>query len=75
FNGKGMGYKTDEFELYIYDRWGEKIFYTNDPEKGWNGKMDGKDKVCMEGTYVYKFKVVELSGIEHKYIGIVLLLR
>ncbi len=75
FNGKGMGYKTDEFELYIYDRWGEKIFYTNDPEKGWNGKMDGKDKVCMEGMYVYKFKVVELSGIEHKYIGIVLLLR
>ena len=75
FNGYGLGFKTDEFELYIYDRWGEKIFYTTDSEKGWDGKVHGFDKICQEGIYVYKFKVVELNGIEHKYIGIVLLLR
>ena len=75
FNGYGLGFKTDEFELYIYDRWGEKIFYTTDSEKGWDGKVQGFDKICQEGIYVYKFKVVELNGIEHKYIGIVLLLR
>ena len=75
FNGKGIGYKTDDFELSIFDRWGEKIFNTTDSEKGWDGKMQRKDKVCMAGIYVYKFKLVELNGIEHKYVGTVLLLR
>ncbi|MEA3495455.1 MAG: gliding motility-associated C-terminal domain-containing protein, partial [Bacteroidota bacterium] len=27
------------FELQIYNRWGEKIFESNDQNKGWNGKF------------------------------------
>ncbi len=75
FNGKGMGFKTDEFQFFIYDRWGEKIFYTTDPEKGWDGKVQGKGEICQGGAYIYKFNVVELNGIAHKYVGIVLLVR
>ncbi len=75
FNGKGIGFKTDAFEMSIYDRWGERIFSTNDSEKGWDGKVQGKTKICMGGIYVYKFKVIELNGVEHKYVGTVLLLR
>ena len=26
----------------IYDRWGEKVFDTNDITKGWDGKYNGK---------------------------------
>ncbi len=73
FNGKGVGFRGFNFELSIYDRWGEKIFYTEDPNKGWDGKIAGK--VCMGGVYAYKFKVTELNNIEHKYVGTVLLLR
>ncbi len=75
FNGKGIGVRSDNFELYIYDRSGKKLFYTNDSNKGWNGKVDGKDKLCEGGVYVYKFRVKELNYIEHKYVGTVLLLR
>ncbi len=73
FNGKGIGFKTDEFALSIFDRWGEEIFHTKDPEEGWNGKYNGK--ICNEGIYVYKFKIVDLYNKEYMYVGTVLLLK
>lgn len=29
------------FKLDVYNRWGELIFSTSDPSKGWNGKLKG----------------------------------
>jgi gliding motility-associated-like protein len=52
FNGFGVGFQTDKFELTIFDRWGELIFHTTDSEQGWDGRMEGKDEICMEGIYV-----------------------
>lgn len=45
--------KPDNYCLMIFDRWGQKIFETNDRLKGWDGKKNG-NKV-KSGTYVYKF--------------------
>ena len=73
FNGKGTGFKTDDFELLIFDRWGELIFRTTDSEMGWNGYYNGK--FCMEGVYVYKFKVVEMNNKVHFFVGSVTLLK
>ncbi len=75
FNGQGVGLSSDNFELAIYDRSGKQLFYTTNPYKGWNGKAEGKDKLCEGGVYVYKFMVKELNNIEHKYVGTVTLLR
>ncbi|MFH0895280.1 MAG: gliding motility-associated C-terminal domain-containing protein, partial [Bacteroidota bacterium] len=30
-------------EFAIYDRWGNKVFFTDNPEIGWDGKMHGKE--------------------------------
>lgn len=35
----------------VYDRWGEKVFETNDITKGWNGRYKGRD--CDPGVYVF----------------------
>ncbi len=40
-----------DYELYIYDRNGAQVFYTNDVEEGWDGKYNGQE--CKNGTYVY----------------------
>jgi len=32
----------DKFHLVIYNRWGQKIFETSDPAKGWDGTFEGK---------------------------------
>lgn len=41
----------EEFELSISDRWGEQVFYSNDPSFQWDGTFKGKD--CSEGVYIY----------------------
>jgi gliding motility-associated-like protein len=75
FNGFGKGFQEDKYELFIYDRWGEQIFHSTDPETGWNGCVENKDEVCPSGTYVFMFKIVEDNNIEHKYVGTVTLVR
>jgi len=40
-----------EFNLLVYDRWGEKVFETQDINKGWDGKFKGKP--CDPGVFVY----------------------
>ena len=40
-----------DYELYIYDRNGAQVFYTNDVEEGWDGKYNGQE--CKMGSYVY----------------------
>lgn len=48
------------YELSIYNRWGELIFYSNDPEFAWDGTYNGA--VVKEGTYVYTLFYAELEG-------------
>ena len=42
------------FQCWVYNRWGRKVFYWNDPQKGWNGKIGGAD--AAEGPYFYVIK-------------------
>lgn len=37
-----LGFKIDQVKLSIYNRWGEKVFETNDLSVGWDGKYKGK---------------------------------
>jgi gliding motility-associated-like protein len=41
-----------KIDMKIYNRWGELVFETNDPEINWNGKdKNGND--CSDGVYLY----------------------
>lgn len=42
------------FEMWIYNRWGQEIFYTNDYNYGWDGQIDKKDGD--DGVYYYVTK-------------------
>jgi hypothetical protein len=47
----------------VFDRWGSKIFETNDPGAYWYGDVRGGKKVP-EGVYVYYIRLTTSSGIE-----------
>ncbi|HUM46332.1 MAG TPA: gliding motility-associated C-terminal domain-containing protein, partial [Chitinophagales bacterium] len=35
----------------IFNRWGQMVFHTNDPEQSWDGRFEGKLQAM--DTYVY----------------------
>ncbi|MFZ5551559.1 MAG: gliding motility-associated C-terminal domain-containing protein [Bacteroidota bacterium] len=47
-----VGEGVEEMTLYIFNRWGEVIFESNDVSKKWNGTFKGEK--CENGVYVYK---------------------
>ncbi len=47
-----------DFRLSIMDRWGKEIFYTENPDNGWNGSVNGGDYYVPPGNYVYFVRYV-----------------
>jgi gliding motility-associated-like protein len=43
---------TIKFTLQVYNRFGELVFNTSDPDKGWDGTYKGKP--CDNGTYIWQ---------------------
>ena len=63
-----------DYSLYIYDREGRQLFYTDDKEGTWDGTFNGKK--CQQGVYVW---VVSYRRLETDKVlqqkGTVVLLR
>ncbi len=62
-----------QFECWVFNRWGRKVFYWNDPTKGWDGTINGKP--ASPGAYFYVIKAKGSDGIEYKRKGDINLLR
>ena len=54
----------DHIELRVFNRWGDLMFETTDPDINWDG-FNIDNKKCNDGTYFYTVKVYEikLSGL------------
>ena len=61
------------FEMYIYNRWGEIMFYTDDITKGWNGRLNGKP--VMQDVYVWRADGIYLNGTPFELAGSITLLK
>jgi len=63
-----------EFEMIIFNRWGEIVFKSNSAQKGWDGK--GKNgEFFSPGNYLYYVNILDIEGARQEYRGNVLLLR
>lgn len=58
-------------EVYIYNRWGNLVFYTPNYQNDWRGTFQGKD--LPDGTYFYVIKLNNELG--EVFTGPLLLLR
>lgn len=68
----GFGLIEDDFQFYIFDRWGEVIYYTQTFQP-WDGTY--KAVPAEEGVYVYKVSVRDVFNKLHEFTGHVTLLR
>ena len=58
---KEKDYDFTSFEMKIFDRWGEKVFETTDPEEGWDGTFRGSE--LPPGAYLYNINwKVDING-------------
>lgn len=54
-----------EFDAYIFNRWGQKLYEWHDPAGGWDGKFNGKD--VKQGVY---FVLVKAKGADGRKYNI-----
>ena len=71
FKVYGVGF--NEFELLIYNRWGEIVYQTNNQYEGWDGKKNGNP--CQIDVYVYKIIYRGLGLSQKQKVGQVSLIR
>lgn len=64
---------SENFELQIFNRWGEIVFETSDPLEGWDGKH--KEQECPTGVYIWKVKFKSDSTKITEYSGHINLMR
>ncbi len=72
FFGKGLGIL--EYQLSIFDRWGNFIFSTNDINKGWDGKANGGIESSQQDVYIWKVQLKNIYLKQHNYTGTVTIL-
>ncbi len=65
--------QMDKYRFLIYDRWGKKIFETNDPMQAWDGKYKGTEQGSNTFTWycIYQFT----GQIERNAKGSLILIR
>lgn len=45
-----------DYELDIFNRWGERVFHSTDPEEAWIGNVNGGEHFAPIGMYSYRLK-------------------
>lgn len=79
-NGDGIndalqvfGEGISQVKLAIYDRWGQRIFYSEDVMKGWDGRFKGED--CKQDVYTYVLTYFGLNRKAYEKTGSINLIR
>ncbi|MBI2271818.1 MAG: PKD domain-containing protein [Bacteroidetes bacterium] len=73
--GSLIGVSEKEYNFYIFDRWGEKIWEGHDLEDGWDGTVNDGSKLAQTDTYVWLIKLKGIDGAQREYRGHINLLK
>ena len=60
--------QVSDFEIYIYNKWGQLIYMSNDMGDGWDGTFNGSPCQMDVYTYFMSYAASGLKGIESKMI-------
>ncbi len=75
FHGNGILLGIKSYKMEIWDRWGQLIFESYSPTKGWNGRADNNGKRVPAGVYVYTVNFTGPRGQPHEYKGYATVIR
>lgn len=75
FKGVGILPGIRNFRFQIWNRWGEMVYASEDPTKGWNGRKSNSGQEAPPGVYVVLVSFQGPRGDAHEYKGFVTLIR
>jgi len=62
------GFDPLDYELLIFNRWGEIVFESHNAEFGWDGSYAGSGKIAQDGTYTWVITFKTTATDERKKI-------
>lgn len=65
----------DKYEITIFNRWGEIIYFSTDPDIPWLGEVNGGNYYAQNDIYHYIVKVHGLDTFNYEYNGTVSVIR
>ncbi len=71
----GTGIDQKQYELVIFDRWGNLIFKSDNPAIGWDGRANGGTMIAQQDVYVWKINVAGSNTGRKRYTGNVNLIK
>ncbi|MDA8695676.1 choice-of-anchor L domain-containing protein [Flavobacteriales bacterium] len=63
------------FEINIFNKWGEEIFYSTDPDEVWTGNVKGGDHYAPNGLYNYRLRWKGSRTDAEEFSGTIELMR
>jgi gliding motility-associated-like protein len=71
----GVGIDPNNYDLMMFDRWGNLMFETHTWGQGWDGRANHGANIAQIDTYVWKVNLKDIFGIRHSYMGHANLIR
>lgn len=75
FLGKGFMYGVTNFNMSIWNRWGEQVFETTSPTESWNGRRMNVGEMSPAGVYVYVVTFTGPRQEKYEYKGFATLVK
>lgn len=72
---KAQGEGVLGFKMYIFDRWGNTIFTSNNIDTGWDGARNNTGEVLQEDVYVWKINLSNVLKQGKSFTGTVTLIK
>ncbi len=60
------GLEPGSYELMVFNRWGEMVFYSTDPTRGWDGRFNGE--TVKPDNFAYKLKAKSVYSKEKQEV-------
>ncbi|RME05376.1 MAG: PKD domain-containing protein [Bacteroidetes bacterium] len=75
FKGKGLLEGATNFRMMIFNRYGERIFETTDPDEGWNGRKNNVGEMAPLGVYPVVVTFTDPRGKPVEFRGFATLVK
>ncbi|MFM7639258.1 MAG: PKD domain-containing protein [Bacteroidota bacterium] len=77
FRVYGISSSCENAELRIFNRYGERIFFTKNLDDCWNGRVNNQGPILPAGTYFYQLSIIDSPYIPSPklYSGVIELIR